>query len=97
MRLSDLHACPQWLASRNPAITLAQFQEWWCPSGALCRVHVSAGGPPKLQVVWGHQQPVPLPPVPVPDPAGASVASAAMDLDVDIGEDLYASDVDLYE
>ena len=40
MRLAELSACLQWLASRQPAITLAQFQEWWCPLGALCRVHV---------------------------------------------------------
>ena len=94
MRLADLNACPQWLASRSPAITLAQFQEWWCPAGALCRVHVLAGHAPKLQVVWDGQHPVPLPLAPVvPSLQGPGAA----DVDVDLGDDLCDSDVDLYD
>ena len=94
MRLAELSTCPQWLSSRHPAITLAQFQEWWCPLGALCRVHVPAGSGPKLQVKWDMHHPVPLP----PEPPQPDVPFEALDdVDVDLGSDLSASDVDLYD
>ena len=92
LRLTDLHACPQWLLARNPSISLAQFQGWWCPLGALCRVDVVAGQQPKLRALWTAHHPVPLPPAPIQshDVGGEAIAN------VDLGEDLYPSDVDSY-
>ena len=95
LRLAQLNACPQWLLSRNPAISLAQFQEWWCPSGALCCVHVLAGQRPQLQALWTAHFPVPIPVAPTPAPQHEGLGPHFV-VDVLLDADLYPSDIDSY-
>ena len=61
MRLSDLGSCPHWLVARQPALSLHDFQQWWCPPGPLCVLHDVAGAKPRLQLLWDAHSPVPLP------------------------------------
>ena len=87
LRRDQLDACPHWLLSRDPSITLETFQGWWCGAGALCRVILPAGARPKLRVCWDTHAPVPL-------PAAAGWHPPMQDVDVDLGMDV---DVDLFE
>ena len=62
LRRSALGGCPHWLLSRDPALTIGQFEQWWCAGGVLCRVIAVAGSRPRCEVVWDGERPVPLPP-----------------------------------
>ena len=94
---AGLDACPHWLLSRDPSISVGTFQGWWCGAGALCRVSLLAGARPKLTVRWDSHTPVPLPmPVPVP-PLDVAVGDRSRHDDLDLGEELDLLDVDIFE
>lgn len=88
LRRSALGKCPQWLLSRNPAISLDRFWEWWCASEALCRVRVFTGARPVMKVLWDVHFPAPLPPLQVP----AGFVDDGVDVDLAADMDLGAID-----
>ena len=60
MTVSDLTTTPQWLAGRDPAITVETFMAWWCCRNRLCQV----AGPeaaPHVTMLWTLEHLIPAP------------------------------------
>ena len=60
LRRRDLGACPQWLMSRDPRLSVDTFGDWWCAGTVLCEV-VHAGPRPQIDIRWDAHRPVPIP------------------------------------